>query len=62
MNACVAFSMEIGDELGDLDEAVLNLSQLLLEYFAHRFLVLPVRERAQMPEPFGPGLMMSRTG
>ena len=48
LNAVVAFSMEIGDELGDLDEAVLHLAQLLLEYFAH-VVILLVLARAGRP-------------
>ena len=35
LNARVAFSIEIGDELGDLDESVLHLAQFLLEHLTH---------------------------
>ena len=35
LNARVAFSIEIGDELGDLDEPLLHLAQFLLEHLTH---------------------------
>ncbi len=50
------------DELSDLHKAILNFTQLLLEYFTHRISGPSWRERAQMTEPFGSEFMMSRTG